>query len=528
MKSAVTYFAYIRKSSEREDAQTLSIDAQKRELQEFADKQKIKVKEFFVETKSAYKAGRPQFNEMLKRIEAGEANGILTYHLSRIARNSRDGGNVIYMMGEGKINHILTPTGGYAGDNSDDLLVMQIHFAMAKKSSDDTSKFVKRDITSKLLKGEYPAFAPLGYLNLDQYGRIAGKRFSNEKQELLAQALEREGRKFRRLEPDPLIAPIIQKLYELCETGRYSLNQLRREAFKLGLRGERSGQMISKQSLQRLLTSPIFYGGLPWKCMVYEPDQLPEEYRHVAIVTKSTHDRVQEVLHNKSKPRMQKHVFAYTGLMHCGECGSMITAEIKKGYTYYRCTKKKLDYKCSQKYLREDALEKQFRENLNQYVIPQDFIDWSLGVLRSSHDKEAVQQTTILGQLRKQLSQKEAELNQLLKFKISTANVTGELLTDEEYIQQKKFIQTEKSVIVEKINDLEQHADDWLEQCESFFEFASKCAKKWEVGSVEQKRMVFNTVFGSNGILQDKKVMFTAQKPFFQTASLQKSSSWRE
>ena len=28
------------------------------------------------------------------------------------------------------------------------------------------------------------------------------------------------------------------------------------------------------------------------------------------------------------------------GLLHCGECGRMITAEVQKGHTYYRCTKK--------------------------------------------------------------------------------------------------------------------------------------------------------------------------------------------
>ncbi len=37
---------------------------------------------------------------MLARLEAGEADAILTYHLTRLARNSYDGGRLIYMMDE--------------------------------------------------------------------------------------------------------------------------------------------------------------------------------------------------------------------------------------------------------------------------------------------------------------------------------------------------------------------------------------------------------------------------------------------
>ncbi|MBD3300244.1 MAG: hypothetical protein GF347_02740, partial [Candidatus Moranbacteria bacterium] len=93
---------------------------------------------------------------MLEEIEKGKANGILVYHLTRIARNSYDGGNVIYMMDEGVIKEIRTPEKAYYSNLSDDKFIMQIHFAIAKKSSDDTSQFVRRDIQTKLLKGEYP------------------------------------------------------------------------------------------------------------------------------------------------------------------------------------------------------------------------------------------------------------------------------------------------------------------------------------------------------------------------------------
>ncbi|RLE07131.1 MAG: hypothetical protein DRJ06_06500 [Candidatus Aminicenantes bacterium] len=47
------------------------------ELREFTKREGIKAVEEFVEKQSAKIPGRPIFNEMLKRIEKGEANGIL-------------------------------------------------------------------------------------------------------------------------------------------------------------------------------------------------------------------------------------------------------------------------------------------------------------------------------------------------------------------------------------------------------------------------------------------------------------------
>jgi DNA invertase Pin-like site-specific DNA recombinase len=103
------YFIYCRKSSEAEDRQILSLPAQVRELKEFARKNNLKVIHIFQEEKSAHRIGRPVFNEMTERIEKGEANGIIVWDESRLARNSLDGGKIIYMMDLGQIVEIVKP-----------------------------------------------------------------------------------------------------------------------------------------------------------------------------------------------------------------------------------------------------------------------------------------------------------------------------------------------------------------------------------------------------------------------------------
>lgn len=69
------YFLYARKSTDVEDKQILSIDAQLSELRILAKQERLNVVEVFVEKKSAKMPGRPIFGDMMARIQKGEARG---------------------------------------------------------------------------------------------------------------------------------------------------------------------------------------------------------------------------------------------------------------------------------------------------------------------------------------------------------------------------------------------------------------------------------------------------------------------
>ena len=74
------FFLYARKSTDVEDKQILSIEAQLAELKEYAKRENLYVVEEFIEKQSAKIPGRPIFNSMIEKIEKGEANGILAWH----------------------------------------------------------------------------------------------------------------------------------------------------------------------------------------------------------------------------------------------------------------------------------------------------------------------------------------------------------------------------------------------------------------------------------------------------------------
>ncbi len=104
------YFIYCRKSSEEKHRQILSIPSQIAELQHYAEKEKLQIVAILEESRSAKIPGRPVFNEMLRRITRGEANGILAWHPDRLARNAIDGGHIVHFLDSGKLVDLRFPT----------------------------------------------------------------------------------------------------------------------------------------------------------------------------------------------------------------------------------------------------------------------------------------------------------------------------------------------------------------------------------------------------------------------------------
>ncbi|MBU1449210.1 recombinase family protein [Patescibacteria group bacterium] len=139
------FFLYTRKSTDVEDKQVLSIEAQITELRAFAKQEKLEIVDELVEKQSAKIPGRPIFNEMLKRVEAGEANGILAWHPDRLARNSVDGGKIIYLVDTGGLAALKfvqfwfepTPQGKF---------MLNIAFGQSKYYVDSLSENTKRGL----------------------------------------------------------------------------------------------------------------------------------------------------------------------------------------------------------------------------------------------------------------------------------------------------------------------------------------------------------------------------------------------
>src|SRR3989338_5023720 len=142
------YFLYARKSTDDEDRQVLSIESQLNELRAYAKREELVIAEEFVEAKTAKAPGRPIFNFMIEQVELGKAQGLLAWHPDRLARNSVDGGRVIYLVDTGKLTDLRFPT--YRFDNTaQGKFMLSIAFGQSKYYIDNLSENVKRGLREK-------------------------------------------------------------------------------------------------------------------------------------------------------------------------------------------------------------------------------------------------------------------------------------------------------------------------------------------------------------------------------------------
>ena len=163
-QTKIKYFLYARKSSESEDRQVQSIDDQTNRLKKLAQDLNLNIKKIYIEAKSAKKPNnRPIFDEMIQRIENGEANGILCWQINRLSRNPIDSGKTSWLLQQGILKSIQTIDRQYLPE--DNVLLFSIESGVANQFILDLSKNTKRGMVSKLEKGWQTGVAPLGYLN---------------------------------------------------------------------------------------------------------------------------------------------------------------------------------------------------------------------------------------------------------------------------------------------------------------------------------------------------------------------------
>lgn len=239
---------------------------------------------------------------MMKRIEKGEAQGILCWKLDRLSRNPVDSGRICWLLQQGTIQHIQTHDRSfYPTDNT---LMTSVEFGMANQYIIELKANTKRGLHAKAARGEYPGPAPVGYLN---DSRIKSVVVDKKKSKIVRRAFGLYAEGDKRLED------ISQFFYE---------NGIRSRATKGW--GYKGGKPFKKDKITYILTNPFYVGLFRYAGELHEGNHQP-------IVSKQLFDKVQIALKDRSRPPKLSHKDPQElcGVIRYGTCGMMVTGEHK-------------------------------------------------------------------------------------------------------------------------------------------------------------------------------------------------------
>jgi len=514
-KNRLRYFLYARKSSESEDRQMASIQDQEIEVKKIADELDLNIVDVFSESKSAKAPGRKAFNEMLLKIEKGEADGIICWKLNRLARNPVDGGKISWMLQNSIIKHIQCFGRDYKP--SDNVLMMQVELGMANQFVKDLSVDIKRGMRQKAERGWCPfPTLPIGYIHhKDRKGVVRNNEIIEDKERY----------------------PIVKKLWKLMLTGVYSIAEIKREGDKRGLVNFNK-RPYCIHTYHKLFNTEFYFGYFYWN------DVHGNKKRHLGLhkpmVSQQEYDKVQVFIGNNKNPtRKKKYDFSFRGLLTCGECGCSITAERKFqvrctecrykfscinrndcpkcnciisdmekptfiDITYYRCTKRR--GKCSQKAIQETKLEKQYLKALKDIEVGKPFYDFITNELKKYEETNNTAKLQHTSQLKKRKSELENRINGLVLMRAE-----GDI-SKETYLKMKEESMKEISSLEIEIKGEEKGKRSWIKVTNDYLNFSLNASKALEESDFFTKKELLNKI-GSNQTLLDGKLHFIKAKP---------------
>jgi site-specific DNA recombinase len=196
------------------------------------------------------------------------------------------------------------------------------------------------------------------------------------------------------------------------------------------------------------------------------------------------------------------------GLLRCGECGFTITAEMKKGHIYYRCTKRSRTCKCSQPYVREEVLDAQLSVLLKSYSMPASWADEMLKRVNEEKQQAAKSVATLVAQKQAEIE----KVNQKLQTLLDT--FLDGIIDRATFTKKKAELMSQKKTLEEQKAAHAGGRTEWFEPFKKWILTAKNAGEIAVSGSLQAKRVLAQEVFGSNLVLDCKIARGSCVKPW--------------
>ena len=474
---------YVRVSSKKQEDEGFSIPAQIKLLKSYAEKHRIKLVKIFEESKTAGKAGRKAYNEMLSYLREHKINTVLVEKTDRLYRNFKDYVIIdesIYTVHLVKERIIISPE-----STSTERLQHGFKVLIAKNFIDNLKEETKKGIIKKVKEGYFNAKPPYGY-------KKAYKDVNNT-------IIDEQTSKF------------VKRAFEIYSQGDISLKNTGQQLYNEGYIYKPNYPKISTGQLEDMLKNECYLGFVRHKGKLYQG-------KHEPIISNRLFERVQLAFNKDNKPKTQKdHKFLYSGLLKCGECGRAITCEKqRKDLIYYHCTG---NYgKCENKhsYIRQEIIDKQINEGIQNIVISDDLADYLNKILDESYKDLNIITKEKHDYIKKEISQIKTRQDKLLGLYID-GEIEKDFWTEKNNEYTKKRIELEKQISNYKNSD-----DDFLNRGIKIIELAKHTYSLYLQQNGEEKRKMLKILF-SNTKLVGEKLSYEYNRPFSFFAEINKN-----
>lgn len=481
MKKAVLY---ARVSSDRQEKEGFSIPAQIKLLKEYAKKNNISIAKEFVESETAKKAGRKQFNEMIHFLKKNSTcRIILVEKTDRLYRNLKDYVTLDEFDGL-EIHFAKEGTTLSSSSRSQDKFMHGIRVLMAKNYIDNLSEEIRKGLKEKCEQGFCPTRAPIGYKNVKH---ASGRRT---------------------IELDETDAPFVKMIFEQFLIGNYTYKSLADYVTNAGFRPR--NKICTYKTIENILHQEFYTGNFTFKGQKYYNGQ------HARIITPEMFLEVQEKLRKKNARRPRVHNFAYTQMIKCSKCGRYMTAEIQHGannsgdYIYYKCRN------CKKTYLKQEEIEQGFKESvLDKLNFTEDEIKQVVEIA-----KELVMSETVFSELSSEQLNNRIKLLKRRLAQLYTDKIDG-LIDDDLYLSKKEEWQNELDVNLVKYEKINKANEEFVENIEMLSNLCKDASRLYLRQTPEEKRKLMNLML-SNSIFDGSKVVFTVFSVFAHAINIKK------
>jgi site-specific DNA recombinase len=467
--------AYARVSSKEQEKEGFSIPAQQKLLRGYAEANRLKIVQDYVDIETAKQTGRTNFEEMVRFLRRrDDIHIVLVEKTDRLYRNLKDW----VTMDELEIEiHIVKEGVVLSRDSkSSEKFVHGIKVLMAKNYIDNLSEEARKGQQEKAEQGIWPTKAPLGYLN------ITGAN----------------GKKIIELDPDS--APIIIGLFEWYATGTISLKEAAERARSAGLVHRRNGTPVPVSSVHKILSTRLYTGEFDWNGNRYKGIHRP-------LVTRDLWERVQNMLAERNARKVQSpRDFAFSGLIRCGHCNCAMVGELKKKrYVYYHCSGYK--GKCPERYVRQEVIVEKFAAALDRLAFDDEVQAWVTKALRESHADEQKEHEAAVARLQAEHDRLQQRLQAMYIDKLDGR------IDHSFYTQMSEQWRLEQDNLMVEIIRHREADRSYIDEGVRLIDLAKSASRLFRMQQPSEQRRLLNFVL-SNSTWQNGELHPTFRQPF--------------